>query len=127
DFPMLRFPKDTIYHDLPVKDGGSTFYNTSILVPREICGALLGSRGAIKDVIQGDCFSFDIDLWQVDRRERLIHLQGTPRQLYEAQTRIWIKMFEVKAWNHKETYLPEMKPTPYPLDYPRILQMNPAE
>ncbi|CAG7787109.1 unnamed protein product, partial [Allacma fusca] len=25
DFPMLRFPKDTIYHDLPVKDGGSTF------------------------------------------------------------------------------------------------------
>ncbi|CAG7719509.1 unnamed protein product [Allacma fusca] len=85
------------------------------------------SRGSIKDFIQGDCFSFDIDLWQVDRRERLIHLQGTPRQLYEAQTRNWITMFEDKAWNHTETYLPEMKPTPYPVDYPRILQMNPAE
>ncbi|CAG7828299.1 unnamed protein product, partial [Allacma fusca] len=75
EFPMLRFPKDTKYHDIPEKDGGSTFYNTSILVLREICGALLGSRGSIKHVIHGDCFSFDIDLWQVDRRERLIHLQ----------------------------------------------------
>ncbi|CAG7660224.1 unnamed protein product, partial [Allacma fusca] len=65
-----------------------------------------------------ELFAFDAMI-QENRLRRAISTK--PKQEFGS------RCLKFKANSIKNTFLPEMKPTPYPLNYPRILQMNLAE